>query len=1163
MQPFNSVLQKISEWNQNSKSNLTINGISNHELPFLIKTFNCSGFGPYQKGQNFIIFSDHDTAEDFFTVMKDQSPNTFYFPGLEILPYKDYFSSESNLLRRFKIISNLLESNDHFNLICTVESFLLFNPPDSFFKDNCFIIETSDILSPLELKEKLVSIGYSHSTTVEEPGTFSQKGQIFDVYPISSGPVRIQYFDDMIEEIFAIDPKSYKTNKNRSFQRINFFPSPGILTLDPYKSQLRKNLPMPSPQFRQKYEYRKRILDTLSSNQLFENYPSYLPLFFERKFTISDYFSPDKTNLILISSDKITLTHSELLEELRFDFEEKTLDENEDNLLPGPENLYKISTFEECFNKNFLSINELSIETSFGDNINDIIDLKIISSKGFFSDYINPSQDKVSYINNVFELIKKKFENNGNIVISTSTAAAKSEISFLIENHDFNSSILGRLKFETLSLDSGFYYPTEDLLVLSESDFFSHKKNKTKKYIKPNIDLFAEQLSSLTPGDYVIHSIHGIGKYLGLEPMEFGGNKTDYLTLLYAENDKIYVPVYKMNLIQKHSPASANLTVNNLRNKKFLLIKERAKKAAKTLAFDLLKLQAERQSAEAFAFSPPDHIYKEFELSFPFKETRDQINAAENVLNDMQKARPMDHLVCGDVGFGKTEIAMRAAFKAVLDKKQVAILVPTTILALQHYNSFMQRFKSFPVNIEFLSRFKKAKEAKTIKESLSDGKIDIIIGTHMLLSESVKFKNIGLVVIDEEQRFGVSHKEKLKLLKTTVDFLTLTATPIPRTLQLAFLGLRDLSLIQTAPPKRQSIKTYLIKEDKKTIKSAIEKEISRGGQVFFVHNRVQDIEIVKREIEELVPGIKITIGHGQMAEKELEKRITEFYLGKYQLLLCTTIIESGLDIPNANTMIIDRANTYGLAQLHQLRGRIGRSDKKAYAYFVIPKFKKLTSIAEQRLKALQTYADMGSGFSIASCDLEIRGAGDILGATQSGHIESIGLELYMELLKEAISELKGEKKTLQKDIEISTPFPSYLPTNYITDSKERLKNYKKLSNCSSQEELENLKVDLEDIFGPFPQEIANLFTTIAIRIALQFSGIKSIGVAGSVININFDQAVLDKNSDLKEKVIQTFMARPKVYKLRPNYSVIYTHKESITGEVMLNFAKDIAEQLVT
>ena len=498
----------------------------------------------------------------------------------------------------------------------------------------------------------------------------------------------------------------------------------------------------------------------------------------------------------------------------------------------------------------------------------------------------------------------------------------------------------------------------------------------------------------------------------------------------------------------------------------------------------------------------------------------------------------------------------RAAFKAILDGKQVALLAPTTILALQHYNSFKNRFQNFPVNIEYLSRFKTQKPLPLLLKKISAKSIDIIIGTHKLLGKNITFNDLGLVIVDEEQRFGVAHKEKLKLLKCNVDFLTLTATPIPRTLQMSLLGLREISLIKTPPPKRQDIKTYVIRENNATIQSAIDKELRRGGQVFIVHNRVQNIESYARCIRELVPSASIVIGHGQLPEKDLEKRISAFYKGQYQILISTTIIESGLDIPNANTLIVNRADAYGLSQLHQLRGRIGRSDKKAYAYFVIPGNRVLSSTAEKRLFALQTYSGVGAGFNIAQCDLEIRGAGDLLGAEQSGHIEAIGLELYMELLEDATRELKGEKKLFNKNIEINTPFPCFIPKHYISNPGERLKQYKRLSNCHNLDDIGQFYGEFEDIFGPIPPELQNLLILLESRILMQSTGLQSLSLNSFKITLHFDREALNHNPELKSRIVETFKS------IDPDYKILYKSKKSFNPESFLEFCRTMAKKIL-
>ncbi|MBL6989999.1 MAG: transcription-repair coupling factor [Bacteriovoracaceae bacterium] len=1165
MNLFNPLINKIVDWQQDDSPAFQIDGFSPAIWPFFLTYLTSTSFKKLGHKDHVIICPSIDIAENLYSSLKKNitTHEICYYPGSESSPYTYILSSEKNLYTRFKALDKIVYSNLPKIIVCTFEGPILNSIPKSLFEEHSIDLEVSDIVAPHELARKLVSIGYSSSTTVEEPGTFAQKGEIFDIFPTSGFPVRIHYFDDMLEEIFAIDLVTQKTNRSTSYKTLHLCPSPNILSNSEFRGCLRENIPMPGPQFKAKFEKRKHIFSTLAQNQLFENYPVYSSLFFKNEARLLDYLDPQNTLITVLESSSTYQNTTEYLELLRSEFEQCNNDSNSDQILPKPNNLYSCSLLDElkCFKR--IEVDKLPIISKLGGDLKSSISLKIENAKMFLLRHVSTTGDKFQFLKDALVFLKEFFKYSGHILISTNSTSSKNEIKYLFEQNEFSSDLLHRIEFIDFELNEGFFYSAEKLLLLTDGDLFTKKQRKIKKSAIKKIDLFAEQLSTMKKGDYVIHNTHGIGEYQGLESLDIGDNKTDYIVILYEGNDKVYLPVYKMNLIQKHADSNANLKVANLRSNKFKALKERAYKSVKKLAFDLLRLQAERQSSSAYAFSPPDHHFNEFELAFPFEETPDQMQAIENVISSMQNHLPMDHLVCGDVGFGKTEVAMRCAFKAVLDKKQSAILVPTTILALQHYNSFCERFKDFAVNIEFLSRFKTPKETKAIKEDLLQGKIDIIIGTHKLLSDTVKYKDLGLVVVDEEQRFGVGHKEKLKLLKSSVDFLTMTATPIPRTLQLAFLGIRDLSLIQTAPPRRQSIKTYIIQEDPYTIKTAIEKELSRGGQVFYVHNRVNDMEIFLANLRELVPKAKIIMAHGQLPERELEKRVNAFYAGSYQILLSTTIIESGLDIPNANTMIIDRADTFGLSQLHQLRGRIGRSEKKAYAYFVIPKHNKLNAQAEARLKALHTYADIGSGFSLASCDLEIRGAGDILGGEQSGHIEAIGLELYTELLKETIQEIKGEKKVISKDIEISTPFAAYIPNHYIDDSSMRLKYYKKLSNCSSIVDLNNYMDEISDIFGIYPQELSNLFTLFESKIYLQNCGISTIQVAGKVISIKFDQNILQNNLELRNKVVETFISRPKVYRFTPDYKVIYSHKTIVEQQDLVKFSKNVAEQIMS
>jgi transcription-repair coupling factor (superfamily II helicase) len=1153
MKYFNNLYKKIEHWFASPSGKLRINGINSKQWAFFFQNFFC------EDGRNhFIICPNPDVAENFFETLKDQIPqeNLLYFPGHEASLYQNILPSEKNLLDRFKVLDLLSRGERSYVVISTIESFFLKIPPKSFFKDNLLKIAISDVFSPMDLAKTLSGMGYSSTVTVEEPGTFSKKGEIFDIYPISSAPIRIAYFDEMVEKINLIDLESQKTLWDRPLEHVEFAPGPSLLTKEIFREKLRENIPQAPPSSRERFEKRKEIFSKLSNNLLFEDYASFVPLFFSSPETLFDFIPLKNSTITLLEGISSSQSFLELMEELRVDFEKQEKNQSSDNLLPSPEKLYEISGWEKLEKVSHLEINPVEILAQ-GDSMTERIDVALED----FLIKIKPSHDKFEFFKNILNTVKNFFDHSGQVIFSTHLESSRKEIDYLLEGLDLSPEFKSRISFIKSNLQKGFYYNLEKTLVLTDGDLFGVKIAKVRAPSNQKTDLFAEQLSTLKKGDFVIHSNHGMGVYEGLEMVGTADFKTDCLVIRYDEGDKVYVPVYKINLVQKHADSSLDLKPNNLRTQKFDLLKERAKKSVKKLAFDLLELQAKRNSSKAYSFSAPDHHFKEFELAFPFEETPDQGKAIEDVLESLQRTIPMDHLVCGDVGFGKTEVAMRAAYKCVLEKKQVAVLVPTTILALQHYNSFKQRFSDFAVNIEFLSRFKTPKQEKEIKEKVENGKIDILIGTHKILSGSLKFLDLGLVIVDEEQRFGVGHKEKLKLLKTEVHFLTLTATPIPRTMQLAFLGLKDLSLIQTAPPKRQSIKTYIIRESDETLSEAMEKELSRGGQVFIVHNRVADIELVAEKFQKLAPKAKIIIAHGQMAERELEKRMAAFYNGDYQVLISTTIIESGLDIPNANTMIIFNAQNFGLSQLHQLRGRIGRSERKAYAYFVVPKDKIFNEVAEKRLEALTKYADKGSGFAIASSDLQIRGAGDILGGEQSGHIESVGLELYMKLLKDAIYDLKGEKVSSREDIEIATPFEAFIPKTYIEDSAERLRQYKKMSNCDSHDRLTSMQNDLGEIYGPLPKELINLFKIIEARIYLSHLGLQSVKVLGGTITMQFDKAFLDSSLELRDKIVETFLSLGKSYQFSPQFKVTYSQKNPISQETFLKFSRDIAQKI--
>ncbi len=1152
---FSGIANKLQYWLQNQKE-LSLKGISPNQWCLLAGSY-------FQKelfqNPHVIVCSDSDEAEEVFEALR-HIKNIHFYPGHNHSLYSSILASESSLLQRWSVLQHV-QNSDNPIVVTTHEALLLLGPDQTFFEKSSFSIRKDDIITPFDLAKKLTEMGYFPSSTIEEPGTFSRRGEIFDIYPVSHSPVRLHYFDDLIEEIFSVDVETQKTNREKTYHEVRVMPGPGFLLRDPYVINIRSKVTQVQPAFKNRYEARKLMFQNISEGQLFENYPLFIPLFFEKPKTILD-FLPKNSLFTFINSDNGINNLEQFIATQREDFAAMVDDKESFSITPSLEHFYLEKIPNLRFKK--LNIDQLDISVNLDNVFDGELHLNFEKLKSVFQRKLQTSgsvpENKFEYIKGSLQILKKELRVHGHLVVNYKSENARQELQYLLEENGLGE-IGTRLHYVFGKLEEGFFYKNENIFVLSEGDFFAIKKKKTKQVKATDKDLFAEQLATLKINDYVVHRDYGIGVYKGLETISAMDQQNDYLVILYEDNDKVYVPVYKLNLVQKHADASAGIKPASLKSQKFNNLKAKARNSVKQLAFDLLKLQAERKLRGGYPFSPPDHLFKEFELSFAFEETPDQQKAILDVLDDMQAQHSMDRLICGDVGFGKTEVAMRAAMKAVLDKKQVVILVPTTVLALQHYHSFKKRFADFPVNVDFISRFKTAKEKSEVMARVADGKIDILIGTHGVLSDKLEFYDLGLLVIDEEHRFGVGHKEKLKVLKSGIDVLTMTATPIPRTLQLSFLGIRDLSLIQTAPPRRQSIKTYIIKDDDLTLKSAIEKELSRGGQIYYVHNRVHDIEEHEIYLKKLVPKARISVTHGQMNEKELEKRINDFYAHKSDILLATTIIESGIDIPNANTMIIDRADTYGLAQLHQLRGRIGRSDRKAYAYFMIPENKILSETSQRRLQALQTYAEMGSGFALASSDMEIRGAGDILGGEQSGHIEAIGLEFYMDLLQDAIQEIRGEQRVSVKNIEVQAPFSAYIPNGYIEDHGLRLKYYKRLSNCGSMSKLEDIISELTDAFGMTPKELEALYSILRSRMIVQPLGLRLVKVAGSNINLFFDKEVLNHNSQLRDKMLNFFMGKPKLYKLNPDTSVTCYFKEPVSHQVLLEFAKHIAANI--
>ena len=693
------------------------------------------------------------------------------------------------------------------------------------------------------------------------------------------------------------------------------------------------------------------------------------------------------------------------------------------------------------------------------------------------------------------------------------------------------------------SIHGGFEYSDLKLIVISDKEIFGAQKKKLKRR-KKDKNKETINLGDLEIGSYIVHENHGIGRYEGIEQLDIQGIKKDYLTIRYKNDDKLYISIDQMNLVQKYIGSdTAKPRLNKLNSVEWKNTKARAKKEVEDMAVDLLNLYAKRETQKGYSFSKDTIWQRQFEDLFPYEDTPGQASSSYEIKRDMEKIKPMDRLLCGDVGYGKTEVALRAAFKAIMDGKQVAILVPTTILAQQHYNTMVERFKDFPINIGLLSRFRTPKLQKLTIEALSEGNVDIVVGTHRILSKDVKFKNLGLLIIDEEQRFGVKHKETVKELKTNIDVLTLTATPIPRTLHMSLVGIRDMSVIEDPPEERYPIQTYIVEFNPQMIKDAILKEMSRGGQVYFVYNRVQTIDKMANEIRKLVPEANVGIGHGQMGERQLEKVMMDFLEGEYDVLVCTTIIETGLDIPNVNTIIVNDADKMGLSQLYQLRGRVGRTNRMAYGYFTYQANKVLSEVAEKRLHAIKEFTEFGSGFKIAMRDLEIRGSGNLLGLQQSGHIEAIGYDLYVKFLGAAIRRLKGEKVEEEIETTVDIKVDSFIPSKFIEDEEIKIEIYKKIAVIESMDDYSELLDELIDRFGDIPVQIENLMNISLIKSIANKNKIKNIIQVDNIVR--FD---LVSNKDL---------ALPLINELSKEYGKALTFSLSKSPFIELNVKKDL------
>ncbi|WP_159651911.1 transcription-repair coupling factor [Vibrio atypicus] len=1010
------------------------------------------------------------------------------FPDWETLPYDNFSPHQEIISDRIARLYQLPTQTSGITIV-PVSTLLQRQSPRDYLMQHTLMVKVGDLYSLDKLRLQLEKSGYRHVDQVFGPGEYASRGSILDLYPMGSNdPFRIDFFDDEIDTIRTFDPENQRSIND--VKEICLLPAHEFPTTEAAIEDFRIR-------WRQRFEARREpesVYMQVSKGTWPAGIEYWQPLFFEQTETLFDYITDDSQ---LITVGDIESAIDTFLTDVDYRYDQRKVDPLRP-LLP-PEELWLKK--DELFGR-FKSLPQVQLSID-----------AIVEKQGRTNPAVEPLPTlAVQHQNKEPMAALRQFSENykGKIVFSVESEGRREALLELlqriklrpVEQPSFCQAIASSEKFTLVlgAAEHGFLFGDEELALICESDLLGDRviQRRRKDRKTTNSDAVIRNLAELKPGQPVVHIDHGIGRYIGLQTLEAGGMTTEYVTLEYQNDAKLYVPVASLNLISRYSGgAEESAPLHKLGGEAWAKARRKAAEKVRDVAAELLDVYAKRELKPGYKFALDRGQYATFKAGFPFEETDDQTMAINAVMSDMCQAKAMDRLVCGDVGFGKTEVAMRAAFLATDNSKQVAVLVPTTLLAQQHFENFRDRFANLPIRVEVLSRFKSAKEQKQVLQDLEEGKVDLVVGTHKLLSNDIKFKDLGLLIVDEEHRFGVRQKEKMKAMRADVDILTLTATPIPRTLNMAMSGMRDLSIIATPPARRLAIKTFVRESDDAVVREAVLREIMRGGQVYFLHNQVETIEKVAADLEKLIPEARVTVAHGQMRERELERIMNDFYHQRFNLLVCTTIIETGIDVPTANTIIMDRADNLGLAQLHQLRGRVGRSHHQAYAYLLTPHPKAMTKDAIKRLDAIASLEDLGAGFTLATHDLEIRGAGELLGDEQSGQIQSIGFTLYMEMLEQAVEALKEGKEPslddlLREQTEVEMRLPALLPDDYIPDINTRLSMYKQIASVGDKQELGDLKVELIDRFGLLPDATKNLLSVAELKLQAAELKVKKI-----------------------------------------------------------------------
>lgn len=1028
-------------------------------------------------------------------------------PPLDVSPYAEASMDRNLQMQRVIAMGRIPTLKPGEAIVGSAVAWSLLAPPQSLLESLTLTFEVNDEIDLSHLRKILVAGGYSSVGLVEDPGTFSVRGDVVDIFdPSMEAPARIELYGDMVESIRTFDVASQRSQKD--LQAFSVRPISDIILTEETRANARDVLMELASELKIPSRAAGEVIRDVQNAGRFFGIEALMPALYTSMEPLVRRLHPN-TLFVVVEPDDVRAAVETYHKARQQEFEREV---NDGRLVVPPDRFF--ARAEEVVSENRANVQVFPMA---GFDVQTDLQFPWISNE----DVVRVRKqigDTTRFFDELKEPLNQLREQYGRIQFACATKASSERMAHRLRSIGFEPRMRTdgldlrktsppciELEVTVASINEGFRVPGRGVAVFTELELFGKAQKRTSKEQIEDAVAIAS-FRDLEVNDLVVHIDHGIGRFAGLQKIRVSDDvEAEFLVLQYADEQKLYVPIHRLGRVQKYVGSASFGKLDRIGGTSWERTKAKVRAQIESIAHELLQLYAERASREGYAFSKPDHDFLEFEASFPWEETPHQARAIEEVINDMVSTRPMDRLLCGDVGFGKTEVAIRAAYKAVVDGRQVAVLVPTTVLADQHLKSFRARFAGTAAKVEMISRFRTAQEVKSILQELEKGTIDVVIGTHRLLNVDVKFKDLGLLIIDEEQRFGVRHKERIKQMRSNIDVLTMSATPIPRTLEMAMLGLRDLSVIMTPPAGRMAVSTHLARFKPSTIREGIERELERGGQVFFVHNRVETIHNIAEELRRIVPTARIAVGHAQMNPEQLEEIMHAFINHEYDVLVSTTIVESGIDISNANTIFINRADTFGLSQLHQLRGRVGRSSLKAYCYLLVQDPTKLTPDGKRRLEVIQQHTELGAGIQVAQQDLDIRGAGALLGSDQSGHVESIGFELFNELLEEAIREIRGEKSVEDYEPEVRVPVATYIPDEYVEDLKQRLGFYKRFSMCRDAAEVDDTMAALEDRYGNAPPSVEALKEIILLKIALKAMGAERLEANSAHVIVDLRQ----------------------------------------------------------